>query len=321
MVLKKGRHMEKNRVLGKDMKITKLGYGAWAVGNGWTAEKDAFAVLESYISHGGNFIDTAQGYKTSEERIGKFLKERGYAQQVVIASKTSCGGTMDTVQDITSAVEDSLRKLQRDYIDLYYFHSPPSDVETMESALYVMEDLVKQGKIRGIGASIKGPSVNQDTVDLCKQYIDTGKLTAIQLIYSLMRQKNQEIFHYAQEHSVALVGRTSLESGFLTGKYSRDFRFPPEDYRSKWNSKFELIWDLVEQAQGKYTQGDIEAFKAMVLKFAMHPEAITSTIVGARNQVQMEQLVAMSQGTLLDTALLASMKEDFQETQEVCNPD
>lgn len=313
--------MEQNRVLRQDVNITKLGYGAWAVGNPWTSEEDAFSVLETYLSHGGNFIDTAQGYKTSEERIGRFLKERGSLYEVVIGSKTAFGGKMETVKDIPTAVEDSLRKLNRDYIDLYYFHSPPSDVETMEAALDVMESLVKQGKIRGIGASIKGPSVSQETVDLCKQYIDTGKLTAIQLIYSLMRQKNQEVFEYASEHGVALVGRTSLESGFLTGKYARDFRFPEEDYRSKWNRKFEEIWDLVAKAQGIYGKGDIQTFKSMALQFAMNPEAITSTIVGARNKMQMEQLVAISQLPPLAKDILDSMKEDFRESQEVCNPD
>lgn len=305
--------------IGKDMKISKMGYGSWALGNPWTSEKDAFEVLETFLQGGGNFIDTAQGYKVSEERIGKFLKERNLSNQVIVASKTAKGGTMETVSEIELAVDDSLRKLQRDYVDIYYFHSPPEDVETMNAALDVLESLVKKGKIRGIGASIKGPTVSQKTVDICKQYIDTGKIQVIQLIYSLLRQKNEDIFSYAKEHGVALVGRTSLESGFLTGKYEKDFRFPEEDYRSKWNPKFAEIWNLVAETQEKY--GGQEQVKELALRFAMSPEAITSTIIGARNKTQMEQLLQLQSMPALDESLREELKVAFSQTQDVCNPD
>ncbi|MFI3168080.1 MAG: aldo/keto reductase [Bacillota bacterium] len=313
--------MEINRELGAGIKISKLGYGAWAVGNAWTPESDAFDVLDAYLANGGNFVDTAQGYKVSEERIGKYLKLRGNSNKVVISSKTPNGGTMETVKNIESAVDDSLKKLGRDYIDLYFFHSPPDDDETIACALAEMERLVKKGKILTIGASIKGPNVSQATVDLCKKYIDTGKIHAIQLIYSLLRQKNADIFEYANKNGVALVGRTSLESGFLTGKNARDFRFPDEDYRAKWNRKYEEIWDTVARAQEKYAKGSAEEFKRIALQFAMNPEEITTTIVGARNKEQMEGIIAISQHEKLSADLLGKLKSDFEASQNVCNPD
>lgn len=313
--------MEFNRELGNGIKISKLGYGAWAVGNAWTPEEDAFDVLDAYLANGGNFVDTAQGYKISEERIGKYLKLRGCSGNVVISSKTPNGGTMETVKNIEAAVDDSLKKLGRDYVDLYFFHSPPDDDETIAAALEEMERLVKKGKILTIGASIKGPNVSQATVDLCKKYIDTGKIHAIQLIYSLLRQKNAEIFEYAKANGVALVGRTSLESGFLTGKNARDFRFPSEDYRAKWNPKYEEIWDTVAAAQSKYSNGSIEEFKRIALQFAMNPDEITTTIVGARNKAQMEGIIAMSTHAPLEKELLEKLKADFQQSQNVCNPD
>lgn len=305
--------------VGTEISLSQMGYGAWALGNAWTSESDAFQVLETFLSGGGTLIDTAQGYKISEERIGKFLKDSSWKNQAIVASKTAKGGSMETVSEIETAVDDSLRKLQREAIDIYYFHSPPDDLETMEAALYVMETLVKKGKIRGIGASIKGPSVSQKTVDLCKVYIDTGKIQVIQLIYSLLRQKNEDIFSYAQEKSVALVGRTSLESGFLTGKYEKEFRFPEEDYRSKWNPKFEEIWNLVHETQLKY--GGSEKVKELALRFAMAPDAITSTIVGARNKIQMKQLLELQNMPILDRELVKEFQNSFLETQNVCNPD
>ncbi len=313
--------MEFNRELGNGVKISKLGYGAWAVGNAWTPESDAFDVLDTYLANGGNFVDTAQGYKVSEERIGKYLQLRGCKNKVVISSKTPNGGKMETVKDIESAVDDSLKKLGRDYIDLYFFHSPPEDDETISAALDVMESLVKKGKILTIGASIKGPNVSGATVDLCKKYIDTGRIHAIQLIYSLLRQKNAEIFQYAKANNVALVGRTSLESGFLTGKNARDFRFPEEDYRAKWNHKYEEIWDTVASAQERYANGLVDKFKEIALQFAMNPDEITTTIVGARNRAQMEGIIEISQLPQLSQELLAELKSDFSKSQNVCNPD
>lgn len=313
--------MEFNRELGNGIKISKLGYGSWAMGNAWTTEEDAFATLNEYLTNGGNFVDTAQGYKISEERIGKYLKIHGGKDKVVISSKTPNGGTLETVKNIESAVDDSLKKLGRDYVDLYFFHSPPDDDETIAAALNEMERLVKKGKILTIGASIKGPNVSQATVDLCKKYIDTGKVHAIQLIYSLLRQKNADIFEYAKANNIALVGRTSLESGFLTGKNARDFRFPAEDYRAKWNHKYEEIWDTVAAACEKYAGGSTEEFKRIALQFAMAPDEITTTIVGARTREQMRGIIEISKCKPLSADLLAKLKSDFEASQNVCNPD
>lgn len=313
--------MDCTRNLGSEMKISRLGYGAWALGNPWTPLEDAYAVLDTYLEGGGNFIDTAQGYKVSEERIGAYLKERNLTQKVIVASKTPKGGSRETIGEIEASIDDSLKKLQRDYVDLYYFHSPPSDSDVMEEALAVMKNMVKKGKIRGIGASIKGPNVSQETVDLCHKYMETNTLTAIQLIYSVMRQTNSQVFEEAQKNKVALVGRTSLESGFLTGKYERSFRFPEEDYRSKWNPKFEQIWDLVHDAQGKYANGDMDQFKTIALQFALNPEAITSTIVGARTGEQMKGLLEIANKPPLSQDIIAQIKGDFQDAAAICNAD
>lgn len=314
--------MEQNRRLGKDILISKLGFGAWAIGGsayGSVEISDANEALDYYLSQGGNFIDTAQMYANSEEIIGNFLQDSEYKNDVVIATKTPCGDGMNTVNLIESELDKSLKKLKRNYVDLYYFHSPSEDDETIAAGLEVMKSLKAKGKIRTIGASIKGVNVTDETVELCRRYIDTKEIDAIQLVYSIFRQKNKEIFSYAQDNNVALIGRTSLESGFLTGKYRKGHVFAEGDHRARWSASVDEIMDEVQKIEKKYIGKHDDSMTSLAIRFAMHPNEITDTIVGVKNKKQMEEIIQVCEKPELNVSALIALELMFQDKTEMFN--
>ncbi|MFI3209223.1 MAG: aldo/keto reductase [Eubacteriales bacterium] len=314
--------MERNRRLGQDILISKLGFGAWAIGGGaygGVAVTDANEALDYYLSQGGNFIDTAQMYANSEEIIGNFLQDSEYKNDVVIATKTPCGDGMNTVNLIESELDKSLKKLKRNYVDLYYFHSPSEDDETIAAGLEVMKSLKAKGKIRTIGASIKGVNVTDETVELCRRYIDTKEIDAIQLVYSIFRQKNKEIFSYAQDNNVALIGRTSLESGFLTGKYRKGHVFAEGDHRVRWSASVDEIMDEVQKIEKKYIGKHDDSMTSLAIRFAMHPDEITDTIVGVKNKKQMEEIIQVCEKQELNASALIALELMFQDKTKMFN--
>lgn len=314
--------MEKNRKIGNDIFVSKLGFGTWPIGwkfNGDLRIQDSNQALESYFSHGGNFLDTALTYGESEKIIGMFLENSTFKNEAVIATKTPYGETLDSIPMIVEGLEKSLMNLKRDYVDLYYFHVPAEDPEVIEAGLEVMQKLKKQGKIRTIGASIKGPNVTDETAKLIKYYIDTHQVDAIQLIYSIFRQKNSSIFNYAMENNVALIGRTSLESGFLTGRYKKGFSFPEGDHRARWNKQLEEIITLVEGLEDEYIGAYDDDLISIALRFALAPQAITDTIVGARNREQMEALIKIAEKPSLNQNILNELCQKYKDKNDFFN--
>ena len=137
------------------------------------SEKDAHATIRAYLEQAGNFVDTARGYTDSERLLGDYFQRNGGREDVFIASKTWQLKAEDARRDL----DTTLRLLQSDYVDLYYLHAPPDDPDEMNRVLDICEGFKAEGKIRAIGASVKGPDVTQRTVDLCRQYVRALGLT------------------------------------------------------------------------------------------------------------------------------------------------
>ena len=307
--------MKKN-VLGKTgVEVTEMGFGAWAIGGsgrglnyGQVSEKESLNCLETYLEAGGNHIDTARGYNNSERSIGLILKDPRKREQVFLASKTG----QNNPEGIQEELEKSLRLLQTEYLDLYYMHAPPDDVDGMNRNFDVFEQLRDEGKIHFIGASIKGPNVTQDTIDLCRQYINTGRIDAIELIYSILRQKNSEIFHEAKAKGVGLVGRTSLESGFLTGEYKPGHKFAETDHRSRWpEERLRKILECIQDLERTVVKPPYEALSQIAIRFAMTPDAIASTIVGAESAEHVRQNLRVLEMPPLDEDLMARLVREY----------
>ena len=318
--------MVAKRKLGRTgFEVTELGFGGFpmVLGYGTVTETDAEAAIEAYLEAGGNFIDSARVYGESEAVIGRVLKRLDARGQVFICSKTTAGGlTLEDIDCIREDVETSLRTLRTDHIDLSYMHTPPSDMDVLQRALDAYDELKEEGKVRAVGASIGKGSVNQETNDLCKMYIGTGRIDAIQLVYSIGRQKAREIFEMAHKAGVGLVARTVLENGFLTGKYPPGTDFPERqgDHRCRWSGDtLQRILEVAQELKERAVLPPYENLTQVAIRFAVQPEAISSALVGAKNAEQTRQNMATGELPALPQDLVEMLQKEYGDMTETFN--
>ncbi len=223
------------------MQLRKLGRSGLEVtpiflgGNvfGWTIDDaTSFAVLDAYVEAGGNSIDTADVYSTwapghsggeSEAVIGRWLKARGNRDKVLIATKVGSpmgsGKQGLSRQHIFESVEDSLKRLQTDFIDLYQSHR--DDEETpLEETLRAFDDLIRQGKVRAIGASNYSAPRLAEALQISEQH-GLARYESLQPFYNLVGRESYErdLEPLVLEKQIGVIPYSSLASGFLTGKY------------------------------------------------------------------------------------------------------
>ncbi len=222
--------------------VSKVCLGTWAIG-GWmwggSEEKESIRTIHAALDRGVNFIDTAPvyGFGRSEEIVGKALREHGQRNRVVIATKVGLDwdekGRVfrnSTRRRILKELEDSLRRLQTNYIDLYQVHWP-DPLEPIEATAQVMAELLKTGKIRAIGVSNYSPK----QMDRFRQI---APLHSIQPPYNLFeRQIEQNVLPYAKQHGLAILAYGSICRGLLSGKMKPDSRFEGDDLR-QFDPKF-----------------------------------------------------------------------------------
>ena len=219
-----------SRPLGRtDVLVSPLCFG----GNvfGWTADRDAsFAILDSYVGSGGNFIDTADVYSEwipgntggdSERIMGEWLAARGRRDDVVIATKVAKLSTRRGLapDNIRAALDDSLTRLNTDYIDLYYAHEDDDSVPMLEW-LTTFDELVKSGKVKHLAASNFSPARLTEALDLQAEH-GLSPFVAIQDHYNLMERDEYErvLEPIVLEHGLSSLPYYALARGFLTGKY------------------------------------------------------------------------------------------------------
>ncbi len=241
----KGGPMEKRTLGTSEIEVSVIGLGCWAIG-GWmwggTDDEKAIAAIRKAIDVGMTFLDTAAvyGFGHSEEIVGKAIE--GRRDEVVLATK--CGLVWDhptqqlsmvdkdgrkiyrdlTKKSILREVEQSLRRLKTDWIDLYQCHRP-DELTPAEETMGALNLLLDQGKIRAIGTS--NFSVPQMT-----GFRRCGPVQSEQPRYSMLdRTIEEEILPYCRENKVGILAYSPLEQGILTGKVTLDRAFPPSDYR------------------------------------------------------------------------------------------
>lgn len=213
------------------LQVSKICFG----GNvfGWTLdEQQSFQVLDAFAAAGFNFIDTADVYSAwvpgnqggeSEKIIGNWMKSRGNRQDIVVATKVGMemgnGSKGLAPSYIRTAVEDSLRRLQTDYIDLYIAHQDDLEVP-IEQVMSTFNDLIKEGKVREIGASNMPAERIQASIDFSKSN-GLKSYISVQPLYNLYDRHDFEsnYLQLVEKEQLAVTPYYALASGFLTGKY------------------------------------------------------------------------------------------------------
>ncbi|MEU9990730.1 aldo/keto reductase [Streptomyces sp. NPDC048045] len=222
-------HASRRTLGSSDLQVFPLALG----GNvfGWTADEDtSFAVLDAYTAAGGNFVDTADAYSAwaegnrggeSETIIGKWVRARGNRSDVVIATKVSQHPEYQglSAANIKAAADASLRRLDTEYIDLYYTHYDKPEVP-VEEIIGALDDLVKAGKVRQIAASNITPERLRASLDFSERE-GLARYVALQPHYNLVSRDTYEgpLQDVAARAGLAAVPYYALASGFLTGKY------------------------------------------------------------------------------------------------------
>lgn len=217
------------RIGNSDLDVFPLSLG----GNvfGWTAgESESFAVLDAFVAAGGDFIDTADGYSAwvpgnsggeSESIIGRWMASRGNRDGLVIATKVGAwaGRPGLGAANIKAGVEESLRRLGTDRIDLYYTHKDDTSVP-VEEFLGALDALVKEGKVRAIGASNISAARLTEALEASDRE-GLAKYVALQPHYNLVERGHYEgeVASVVAAHGLSCVPYFALASGFLTGKY------------------------------------------------------------------------------------------------------
>ncbi|MDQ2884835.1 MAG: aldo/keto reductase [Chloroflexota bacterium] len=290
------------RALGRTgWNISEMGFGSWAIGGdawGSTDDREAIAALHRAIELGVNFIDTADVYGDghSEQLVAQARKS--HSERIFIATKAGRRLNPHVAagynrENLTSFVERSLRNLDMEALDLLQLHCPPSEVYDDPAVFGILDDLVRQGKIRNYGVSV-------EKVEEALKAIRYPNLQSVQIIFNMFRLKPaEEFFAAARERQVGIIVRVPLASGMLSGKFHRDTQFAESDHRN-YNRHGESF-DQGETFSGvDYDTGlqAVEELRALVpqgatmAQFAlrwilMYPE-VSTVIAGAKNPQQAE---------------------------------
>jgi aryl-alcohol dehydrogenase-like predicted oxidoreductase len=216
-----------------ELSVSEVSFGTWAIGGSWgkVNDEESLRALDRAMDAGVNFFDTADVYGSghSEELLAKATK--GKEDTIHIATKFCRAGDIHDLSTYSEAsvrayCEQSLKKLNRERIDLYQIHCPPIEILRDGSVFTVLDKLKEEGKIREYGVSV-------ETVEEGLLCLESPGVRALQVIYNLFRQKpTKELFPKAQEKGVGILVRLPLASGLLTGKFSEQAVFDPEDHRS-----------------------------------------------------------------------------------------
>lgn len=287
----------KYRVLGKTgLKVSVVGVGTWQFGGEWAKEftqAEVNAMFTRALELGINLIDTAECYgdHLSETLIGNALAELGTRDKFILATKFGHKfhepfkrTEPRTGADIQQQLENSLKSLRTDVIDLYQYHSWGDADFVRDDVREVLEKAKAAGKIKHIGNSV-GPNDKPQQVEQSEKY----HVEAIQIIYNRINRKPEDaVFPVCEKLNLGVLARVPLASGYLSGKYKPGATFPENDVRAKWKAP-----DLDEKLQEvqRIQREEVPAGADMAqwaLAWCLKHPAVTCVIPGCKNVAQVE---------------------------------
>jgi len=315
------------RQLGRtDMRISAIGFGAWAIGGTWGPVDDAQSLraLHAAIDAGVNFIDTADVYGDgrSERIVARLRKER---LRDVLHVATKAGRRLPeqtpegySRENLTAWVERSLRNLEVEAIDLLQLHCPHPGVYGTPEVFGILDDLVAAGKLRYHGVSV-------ETVDEALRAIRHPNVQSVQIIFNMLRLKPAErFFGEAKARGVGILARVPLASGLLTGKMTAASAFAPDDHRA-FNREGQAF-DRGETFSGVPYDVGLEAVECLralkpegmtltqfALRWILSFDAVTSTIPGAKTPAQAAENASAATLPPLSAPVMAAVQALYDE--------
>ena len=304
-------------------KVSEISFGAWAIGGTWGAvsDSDSLAALHQAVDCGVNFIDTADvyGMGRSERLIAQLKRER--KEEIIVATKAGRRLSPHTADgynasNLAAFVEDSLRNLSTDSLDLLQLHSAPAEVYDRPEVFGALDDLVRAGKIRYYGVSV-------DRVAEALKAIEYPNVQTVQIIFNCFRPRPAErFFPEAQKRKVGILARVPLASGLLTGKLTRESQFAADDHR-RFNRRGEKF-DVGETFSGVDYETGLQAVEeirrllppgmpmaAFALRWILAFDAVSCAIPGGKRPAQVAENCAASHLPPLSPQLLSAVQEIY----------
>ena len=326
----------KYRTLGRTgLRVSEVGMGTWQLANDpnyWIGSdlEESYKCLGAYVEAGGNFIDTAwiYGYDDknpeihpSEMLVGKYLKESGNREKIVLATKIPPknmnwpapeGVGIDEAfptEWVEKCVNDSLISLQVETIDLMQFHVWQDQfVERDEWKIFV-EKTKKSGKVRFFGISI-----NDYQPENCIRTLDTGLIDTIQFIFNVFHQKPTEVLlPYAKKNNIGLIARVPLDEGGLSGKFNSQTVFETGDFRSKYFSGERLVEleKRIDELKKLLEPG--QSVADLALRYILSFDEVSSIIPGMRRLAHVAENSKVSDEGKLSEGVMQELKKHSWE--------
>lgn len=306
-------------------KVSEISFGAWAIGAEWgpVDDSESLNALHHAIDIGVNFIDTADVYGSgrSERLVGQLLSDR--YDEIHVATKAgrrlsphNAGGYNAT--NLTAFVDDSLRNMGRDCLDLVQLHCPPTEVYYRPEVFGALDNLVKAGKIQYYGVSV-------EKVEEALKAIEYPGVQTVQIIFNMFRHRPAELFFQeAKKRKVGILARVPLASGLLTGRMSATTEFSSNDHRN-FNRHGEAF-DVGETFSGVDYETGLEAVERlrkilpegmtltqMALRWILMHDAVTCAIPGGKRRAQVEENVRSGDLPPLDEEQMSAVREIYNE--------
>ena len=302
-------------------KVSEISFGAWAIGSAWgeVDDKESLAALHRAVDLGVNFIDTADvyGMGRSERLVARLRKER--KETIYVTTKAGRRLNPHTAEgynmaNLTRFIDDSLKNLETDCIDLLQLHCPPPVLLYRPEFFALLDDFVRAGKIRYYGASV-------ETVEEALKAIEFPGVQSIQIIFNMFRHRPAELFFpEAKRRRVGILARVPLASGLLSGRMTRQTNFPKDDHRN-FNRHgeafdrgetfsgvdYEVGLEAVEVLKGLVPHGATLA--QLALRWILMYDAVTCAIPGAKRPAQAEDNCRASDLPQLSDAQMATVRE------------
>ena len=289
---------------GLNWQVSAVGLGTWNIGNQWGELDDAtvWATVRSAFEHGVNMFDAAESYGIpngcSEERLGVALA--GIRHQVYLVTKignwgkrTGQGVPKNTVDMIRVCAHACLHRLRTDWVDVMLCHE--GQIEDPSVYLEAFEYLKKRGRIRAYG-------ISTDSLEVLKRFNVNGTCEVVQVAYSLLnREAESELLPYCREHGIAVMARSPLAMGLLSGKYSTDSVFS-DGVRSRWHKDDQQQQEFEDNAaKAAKLKKLLKTDKQMVtnaLRYVISHETEPVAIPGAKSPAQAAMNAAAGERTL-----------------------